>query len=574
VALAALLFRFHLEQRAQEGGLLAAVGVSPARVLRWRLAEGLVLTLLGGAAGCLLALLYTRLLLRSLASVWDRQAAGSGLALAVNPATLATGLAVFTGLMMLAIWLVTRRQARQAVSIRLSAGTEERPPAAAERRPWWALAWALVAILALTGSRWLGTQGAFFLAGFALLAAGLAAYRWLLRRRWSKGGSSGGELTVARLARLNCARRPTRSAVVAGTLAAGVFMVVSVAAFRKHGGDDLRQRHSGTGGFALWVETNRPVHRASGITPEDPLGLGDARPQFGEILPLRVGPGDDASCLNLNQVLRPRLLAVDSAALDRRGAFAIKRTLAGCAPRWETLREGAVMRAFVDESTLLWVLKRKLGEHVIYQDDWGRDYPVEIAGTLDDSLFQGSFLVDDARLLQPEGPRVFLLDTGLPPAEARSVLAQALADCGPQIETTAERMAAFHGVENTYIRIFQVLGGLGVILGSAGIALLTVRSMIERRGEFAILHTLGIPPAKVRRLALAEAIQLVGWGLGIGLGAALLAILPGLGAAGIAASLAWLALLAALIAAIAWLGSALACRRYFKASFTVAGEEG
>ena len=36
---------------------------------------------------------------------------------------------------------------------------------------------------------------------------------------------------------------------------------------------------------------------------------------------------------------------------------------------------------------------------------------------------------------------------------------------------TTDRLAAFHSVENTYISIFNVLGGLGVILGAAGLGL-------------------------------------------------------------------------------------------------------
>jgi hypothetical protein len=440
--------------------------------------------------------------------------------------------------------------------------------------PWWALGFAVSGVAALAGSAVLGVPGAFFLAGFMFLLAGLAFYQWVLRRRTA---AAGGGLSPRRLAELNCGRRTTRSLVVVGSLASGVFLVVAVAAFRKHGGDEWKQRGSGSGGFAFWVETTMAMNRGNGTqAANDVLGMGAARSQFGQVLPLRVGAGDDASCFNLNQVSRPRLLATDVAMLAKLGAFPIKQVLAGCAKDWNTLRQGEVMRAFVDETTLLWVLKKKLGERLVYQDEWGREFPVEIAGTLDGSVFQGSLVVDEARFLQhypaAEGPRIFLLESHLAPDAGRAELQRALADQGAAITTTGERLAAFNGVENTYIAIFHLLGGLGVIVGSAGLGLLTARNLSERRYEFAILHSLGVPAATTRRVVLLEVGQFIRWGLGIGLVAALVAILPALSSGGSGESLAWIGLLVAAIAANAWFWSWLGYRRQIRGALSARQE--
>ena len=308
------------------------------------------------------------------------------------------------------------------------------------------------------------------------------------------------------------------------------------------------------------------------------LDLGPARGRFGAVLPLRVGPGDDASCFNLNQVARPRLLATNAAALTRLGAFPVKQVVAGAARDWSTLREGPVMRAFIDETTLLWVLKKKLGERLIYQDEWGRDFPLEIAGTLDGTVFQGGMVVDETRFLEhypsAPGPRLFLLESGADPESGRALLQQALAGQGAMVTTTRERLAAFHGVENTYISIFQALGGLGVILGSAGLGLVTARNLLERRHEFAILHTLGVPMEVTRRVVWHETAQFIRWGLGIGLVAAVVAILPALAAGGGLRALAWILLLLAGIAATAALGSWLGYLWQIRPALHAARESG
>jgi ABC-type antimicrobial peptide transport system permease subunit len=579
VALTAMLFRFNVEQRNHESGLLAALGIPPKKILRWRLFEGLIVVTLGSALGTLLALAYTRGLLLFLESIWNR--GGDRLfQFHAAPASIAGGLLGFIFLMMLTIGFVTRRQAKRSASLRLESGTEEVVRHGKSRARWIAPAAALTGLAALAGSKAMGPQGAFFLAGFSFLVAGLSLFRARLSRAaGSATGAAGptvagasrsspsGErlapgLSPARLATLNAARRPTRSLVVVGSLAAGLFLVVSVTAFQKHGGGDWRDRASGTGGFAFWIETTSAVHRGSNSdSTEDILKLGNQRGQLGDILPFRVGTGDDASCFNLNSVARPRLLATDTAALERRGSFTIKSTAPGIEPSWKSLREGDAVRAFIDETTLLWVLKKKPGDRIDYTDEQGNTFPLEIAGTLDGSVFQGSFIVDEQRFLErypsTGGYQLFLADAPGDPTATRGLLQKALTDLGATVTSTSDRLAAFHSVENTYISIFNVLGGLGVILGAAGLGLVTARNLAERRHEFTRLHQLGIPRGIIRSLVVRETRQFILWAVGIGLAAAVVSILPALPKTGLLVTLGWIAALAAMFlltaASCAWL---------------------
>jgi ABC-type antimicrobial peptide transport system permease subunit len=107
-----------------------------------------------------------------------------------------------------------------------------------------------------------------------------------------------------------------------------------------------------------------------------------------------------------------------------------------------------------------------------------------------------------------------------------------------------------------------VLGGLGVILGSAGLGLVTARNLAERRYEFAILNTLGIPVEVTRRIVLGEVAQLIRWGLGIGLLAAFVAILPTFSTVESVGALGWLGALLLVSGLCAWACAWLVCRRY------------
>lgn len=541
LGLVALLFHFSLLQRNREDALLGAVGVAPRTVLRWRLLEGGTILLLGAAAGLPLAVLYTRGILRFLATIWSGAGEGAAFAFAAAPASLAAGLGAFLLLSLAAVWLAARRLARRALSIRLAASAEESVASDRiqrnSRRLAAGAALAAAAAVALSG-RGLPAQVAFYLAGFALLVAGLALCRaWLAAAPVSDATGAAAAIDPARLGLLNLKARRTRSLTVTGLIATAVFMVLSVASFRKQIGSDWLERGSGTGGFAFWVETTAPQNPARDGTDGRFEIFSAAAADLGAILPLRAGAGDNANCFNLNSTAQPQLLAVDPAKFAALQAFR-PRVPGATSGGWEALRPAAgadaPLPAFVDATTLQWALKRKVGDVLTYTDENGRAFAVRIAGTLADSVFQGYLVVDEAAFLarfpSHAGYSVFLVDAKDPAkiAALQPRLQAATGDAGGRVDTTRDVLAAFHRIENTYIAIFNVLGSLGVVLGSLGLAIVVARNLRERRGEFAVMAAIGIPPAVLGRLVFAEFSRLVLWGLAIGAAASAIAVFPNL----------------------------------------------
>jgi putative ABC transport system permease protein len=537
LGLVAMLFQLSLLQRNREDALLGAVGISNRQLLRWRIGEGAIIAVIGAVVGLGLATLYTRGILLFLETIWAGQSASSTFAFAAKPASIGIGVGVFIVLSLFALWLAVRRMRRRALSIRLAAHTEDTTPPERIRRRSQLLA--LIAGVAGTGAiaisgRGMPPQGAFYLGGFLFLVAGIALCRSVLA---GTGASAAHRpLDPVYLGALNLRTRRARSLTVVALIATAVFMVLSVASFRKQVGSDWLKRTSGTGGFAFWIETTAPQNLAREARAQGFEAFQRHAAELGEIVPLRAGIGDNVNCFNLNVSSQPKLLAVDAGKLAARLAFSPKVPGAtDIASAWKTLRtpiaSGAIP-AVVDETTLMWALKRKVGDVLTYADENGREFRVQIVGTIPDSLFQGYVIIDEAAFLQRfpthAGYSVFLVDArdtnGLDPL--RTKLETALRDAGGRVELTRDVLASFHQIENTYIAIFNVLGSLGVVLGSLGLAIVVARNLRERRGEFAVMSAIGISRGVLARMVFAEFGRMVTWGIAIGAIASAVAVWP------------------------------------------------
>ena len=144
------------------------------------------------------------------------------------------------------------------------------------------------------------------------------------------------------------------------------------------------------------------------------------------------------------------------------------------------------------------------------------------------------------------GFQALLIETGSD--EAAAVLEAAFADEGLDATRTSDRLAGFLVVENTYLSTFLTLGGLGLLLGTLGLAVVMVRSALERRGELALLEALGFSKGSIARLIFAENSLLLVFGVVAGTVAAVLAVAPHLASG--AADPPWAPLLATLCAIV------------------------
>jgi ABC-type antimicrobial peptide transport system permease subunit len=148
--------------------------------------------------------------------------------------------------------------------------------------------------------------------------------------------------------------------------------------------------------------------------------------------------------------------------------------------------------------------------------------------------------------------------------EVEAYLEKSLSDLGLELTSTERRLEAFGAVQNTYLEIFLILGGLGMMLGSVGLGVLVYRNSLERRSEFALLRALGFSVSRLKRMILWEHGLLAGSGLLIGTVSALVAVFPALAAPGTRVPLETLAVMFIGIAAASFIWIWIATRAAFR----------
>jgi hypothetical protein len=261
--LVALLFRLGVERRAEELGVLAAVGLRPRQISRWFLSEGGLVAALGAGIGVALGVGYAGLMLTGLRTWWLGAIGTPFLQLHVRMSSLVVGYA--SGVCVSAGTIAGSLRGMRRVAVRallageawggptgsgvvLGQGLRFKEPRLAEgdsrlqRGALWVAGALLLAGGALgAAATQVGGEaqaGAFVGSGVLVLAALLLLIRRHLHARASGLGpraalSSRSRWDLASLAMRNASRNPGRSATTIGLVAVASFLIVAMSAFHQ-----------------------------------------------------------------------------------------------------------------------------------------------------------------------------------------------------------------------------------------------------------------------------------------------------------------------------------------------------
>ena len=533
--LLALIFVFYVESRSDQVGLLLAVGWNWLRIFTLFMVEGSILAMAGCVLGAAGSVFYSWLLISLLnVTFWAKALADLQLVFHAEVMTAVLGIFVSLLICVFSIQLALFRRIRKSVH-QLLTRTFENYLSAGKKISrfflWLGLTCLAAAILLPWQSKLEQSQtGAFFMTGVLLLlglfflsADGLT---------WLRSKSASFAQNLPLLALKNIPRRSGRSLAVLVTLACGVFMVIGVGANYKDVGADAQHRDSGTGGFAFIAETTLPMTTFPTLPQPTQRGISPISAEA--VVGFRVYQQDDASCLNLNRAVQPTLLGVQPQRLAEKKAFAFQKTIDGDVSGWELLDQdmpdGAI-GAIGDYATVVWGLKKNLSDTIPYRDENGNVFQLQIVGILKESVLQGRLLVSEKQFVRHfpsiDGRRLFLIEADWNNLDTQAAqLTRAHRDFGMELVETATVLAQYHEVENTYMAIFMVLGGLGLVLGSAGLGLVLILNVLDRKAEIAMMQAVGFrKPAVTGMLFIEHGLLLLG-GLLAGLVPALWAVIP------------------------------------------------
>jgi len=540
--LTALLFSLLAQKRMAETAIMAALGFRKKEIIRILFIEAALVVIAGSFLGVVTGILYNKLLLLGLNTLWQDAIRTSMLQMHLVPATLLTGFVSGIMTAFLVLVFVLLRNLRKPLSI-IVRGVKLTLPSLNSRWKNINLSVALFCFFSAVSiqaysifSGQTGISLSFLLVGGIILAGGIVFLNFMLlhANRKTNDPLPGFFTMILRNVSLN--RRRTITAVA--LLAIGIFSVIITGANHKTFYGTEKSRQSGTGGFLFWVETTVPVlYDLNSPEGKEKYGLADEKAfqnvQFLQMIRLN---GNDASCLNLNQVAQPPILGINATYFDHKQTFSflkLEPTISMQHP-WlglNTALAPGIIPGFADQTVIQWGLRKKVGDTLLYKDENGKTLKVKIMGGLENSVFQGNVLVSAALFRQffpsSGGFKVMLIDGEYSNRSAISKrLEYLLQDYGVEIMPASERLAQFNSVENTYLSVFMLLGGLAIIIGTIGLGIVLLQNLAERKQEIALYQALGFKHNYILKLLFSENLFILLAGISVGLFAAFAGLLP------------------------------------------------
>jgi putative ABC transport system permease protein len=288
------------------------------------------------------------------------------------------------------------------------------------------------------------------------------------------------------------------------SLSIGVFLIF-VVGLNRRGFADASQLASGTGGYTFWGESSVPIyHDLTTTEGREKLGL-KGLPNGVEILQLLRWQADDASCLNLNKPAEPTILGVDLKTL---GKSSIKIAYPQPPKGGYNGRQGTYP-VYADATVITWGLMKAVGDTLTHRNALGNPITLRIAGALSNTIFQGALLIDRTLFAQlwgsGKGSEIMLVKCAKESEEqVKNIMEKSMYNYGLMLTPTAQRLAEFNSVTDTYLTIFMTLGALGLLVGIIAFVVAVRKNLAMRHSETNLYRALGFSDKRVKNMLLQE----------------------------------------------------------------------
>ncbi|MGB7344901.1 MAG: FtsX-like permease family protein [Pirellulaceae bacterium] len=550
VMLIAMLFRLGLIERLRQFGTLLAVGWTPKRLMKLTLGEGLIVAAVGVLLGLIGGVVYAKVVLWGLRTLWVGAVTVPFLDFHWTVRSLLIGGLVGFLVAAVTLWVsirsLTKINARTLLTGRdtdQQKRTFQSSSDGGHRLSIIAASLAILSVLIAGGGAAVGGQaaaGGFVGGGMMLLIAILISVYARLRRprRIVDGTAGSSNFSTAILASRNASRHPLRSTLTVGLMATAAFLIIAITAFQ------LQPSDRGTGGFNLIAQSAQPLFRDLNDPDMQTDTFGPKAKGFSgaTIASLRLRPGQDASCNNLYQASRPTVVGIPDSFVPPVGFdWAATDSLADGQSPWSLLDQPAKGTAedpipvILDQNTAMWSLQMYggVGEKSVRSFEYEEGKPVyfRVVGLLLNSILQGRLMIGEQNFQEvfPDisGYQFFMIGCETDKQDAiASTLENRLGDVGMDVSDAKTVLSGMLAVQNTYLRTFQSLGALGLLLGTIGLAVSQLRSVYERQQELAVMRAIGFTRRRLAMIVMSETATLLVLGIGCGAICAVIAVLP------------------------------------------------
>ena len=535
ILLLSLLVSSFFESRKNQVVTLFSLGFRNSKIALILLYETAFISFLASLAGVFLGVLFNDVIIYALNTVWEGAVQTNTLSSYTDPGMLVIAL-ISTFFISIIVLLVKTR------SFLLGLNKDKLPES--NKRNTRYIRWLFPLSVIIASIPFLTTfllsektTMLFFIGGALIFISLLLFFRWVI---WfTTRANNGSFISMKKYSWLYYAFYPSKALSPVIFIAAGLFVIIITGANRKSFDLDYLSNQSGTGGYLLWCETMTPIKENLNF-PDDRIKIGLDNEDYSELFFLQAlkMEGDDASCLNLNQIAVPSVLGIDSDILAHSESFSFANALTRLQVNnpWDALKIPAkenVIYGIADQTVLTWGLKLKVGDTLSIIAESGEILHIVFAGGLKPSVFQGSVIIgreNFSRFMPSIAGSTILLARGNPDKKEvyKTSIDNLFNTYGINVEYTDDRLASFYEVTNTYLTVFITLGGLGMLLGIFGLGLILMRNIDSRKKEYAFLIASGFTSKKLRLMVYKEYLMILFAGIITGTIPAIIATLPSL----------------------------------------------
>jgi len=498
-------------QRRDEIALYRQMGFADTTIFRILYREAFTTMLCASPWGILAGLLYSGLTLWLLGNVWSGATHTEGFTLHILPLTLIVGWFVALLICATVLWRVIAKPSKL--------GGWGSPPRSAmplgsskNLGGIVAIVGILTIILIAVNFIFLHNMVQFIVCGLLwILSWGLFLRLYILRHQ-------SGEMSRTQMMWQSIRASLRQHLLAYWALALGVFTVFAVGLNRP----DFSQATETTGGYQYYIDSRVPIqYDLNNPAVRQKLSL-ESLPDSTWFLGFLRHTQDEASCLNLNQVSTPTILAPLLEGKPYSPQFL---------PQFREDERGL----YIDQESLTWSLKKSVGDTLYYQDYRGETVPVVIAGTYPTGIFHGNAIMsaESFRRLWPKksGVEVLLMKSSRPD-EAVETFSTAMNEYGLNIQTIDERILMFFEVTETYLLIFLTLGGLGLLLGIFSLIIIVRKNLTAQTATIRQYRAMGFGDRLIQNLLVRENLLVPLYAVAVGATGSVISISANISGAG------------------------------------------